>query len=73
MEKGMLSYNEKPEKAKDMPSPKTPFPPTFINQHNTLKLAFHAQSVGYRLGKNIKDRVVGECTSFTRRHYSNIN
>jgi hypothetical protein len=38
VEKGMLSYNENPAKVKDRPSPATPFPPTFNNQRNSLKL-----------------------------------
>jgi hypothetical protein len=40
VEKGVLSYTKNPKKAKDRPSPTTPFPMTFNSQRNTLKVAF---------------------------------
>jgi hypothetical protein len=70
VEKGMLSYTEKSTKAKVRPSPTTPFPPTFNNQRNSIKLAFRAQSViGWE--KIMKGRLTGEWTTLVRRHYEN--
>jgi hypothetical protein len=40
VEKGVISYTKNPKKAKDRPSPATPFPTTFNSQRNTLKVAF---------------------------------
>jgi hypothetical protein len=44
VEKSVLTYTENPKKAKDRPSPTTPFPMTFNSQRNTLKGASRAQS-----------------------------